>query len=109
MEISNANKGTDRYRNWARGDQACAFSSDSTEICVTGSIGNARSDATSFWFEPDYDLGYEGRTKPYRGDSGLPDWARADFAARAPGRVLVQGDTTTTFAASLAAYYQHIR
>ena len=59
-----------------------------TEICVTGQHREMLDQMLRvFGLRPDYDLGVmKAGQKPYRGDSCLPDRARADSAARAPRR-----------------------
>jgi len=82
-----------------------------TKICVTGQHRQMLDQMLRvFGLRPDYDLGVmkagqdlaEVTAACLMGLDGVLRHERPDL-------VLVQGDTTTTFAASLAAYYYHIR
>ena len=80
------------------------------EICVTGQHREMLDQMLQvFGLRPDYDLGV------MKAGQNLTEVTGACLAGlerilrqERPDVVLVQGDTTTTFAASLAAYYQHI-
>jgi UDP-N-acetylglucosamine 2-epimerase (non-hydrolysing) len=81
-----------------------------TEICVTGQHREMLDQMLRvFGLRPDYDLGVmkagqnltEVTAACLTGVERILRQERSDV-------VLVQGDTTTAFAASLAAYYQHI-
>jgi UDP-N-acetylglucosamine 2-epimerase (non-hydrolysing) len=81
-----------------------------TEICVTGQHREMLEQMLQvFGLRPDYDLGVmkAGQNLTEVTASCLTGLERILRQER-PDVVLVQGDTTTTFAASLAAYYQHI-
>jgi UDP-N-acetylglucosamine 2-epimerase (non-hydrolysing) len=81
-----------------------------TEICVTGQHREMLDQMLQvFGLRPDYDLGVmkAGQNLTEVTASCLTGLERILRQER-PDVVLVQGDTTTTFAASLAAYYQHI-
>lgn len=81
-----------------------------TEICVTGQHREMLDQMLRvFGLRPDHDLGV------MKAGQDLADVTAACltgldrvFRQNRPHLVLVQGDTTTTLAASLAAYYQHI-
>lgn len=81
-----------------------------TQICVTGQHREMLDQMLQvFGLRPDYDLGV------MKGGQDLSDVTAACLTGldrilrhERPDLVLVQGDTTTTFAASLAAYYYHI-
>ena len=81
-----------------------------TQICVTGQHREMLDQMLRvFGLRPDYDIGV------MKARQGLAEVTTAclkglDRVLRdeRPGLVLVQGDTTTTLAASLAAYYYHI-
>ena len=81
-----------------------------TEICVTGQDREMLDQMLQvFGLRPDYDLGVmkAGQNLTEVTAACLTGLERILRRER-PDVVLVQGDTTTTFAASLAAYYQHI-
>jgi UDP-N-acetylglucosamine 2-epimerase (non-hydrolysing) len=81
-----------------------------TEICVTGQHREMLDQMLRvFGLRPDYDLGVmkAGQSLTEVTAACLTGVERIMRQER-PDVVLVQGDTTTTFAASLAAYYQHI-
>ena len=79
-------------------------------VCVTGQHREMLDQMLGFFdIRPDHDL------QVMRPDQDLGDLTarllqalRPVLAAERPDALLVQGDTTTTFAASLAAYYQRI-
>jgi UDP-N-acetylglucosamine 2-epimerase len=81
-----------------------------TQICVTGQHREMLDQMLRvFDLRPDYDLGV------MKARQGLAEVTAACLTGldrvlrdERPGLVLVQGDTTTTLAASLAAYYYHI-
>jgi UDP-N-acetylglucosamine 2-epimerase len=81
-----------------------------TEICVTGQHREMLDQMLLvFGLRPDYDLGV------MKAGQDLAEVTAACLTGldrilrdEGPDLVLVQGDTTTTFAASLAAYYCHI-
>ena len=81
-----------------------------TQICVTGQHREMLDQMLQvFGLRPDHDLGVMKGGQDLSGVTtacltGLDRVLRQER----PALVLVQGDTTTTFAASLAAYYQHI-
>jgi UDP-N-acetylglucosamine 2-epimerase (non-hydrolysing) len=81
-----------------------------TEICATGQHREMLDQMLGvFGLHPDYDLGVMTAGQELAGVTaaclmGLDRVLRQ----KRPDLVLVQGDTTTTFAASLAAYYHHI-
>ena len=82
-----------------------------TQICVTGQHREMLDQMLRvFALRPDYDLGV---MKP---GQNLAEVTAACVTGldgilrdKRPDLMLVQGDTTTTFAASLAAYYHHIQ
>ena len=81
-----------------------------TEICVTGQHREMLDQMLQvFGLRPDYDLGVmkAGQDLAEVTAACLTGLDRVLRRER-PDVVLVQGDTTTTFAASLAAYYRHI-
>lgn len=81
-----------------------------TEICVTGQHREMLDQMLRvFGLRPDYDLGVMTAGQELAGVTAacLTGLDRV-LRQKRPDLVLVQGDTTTTFAASLAAYYQHI-
>jgi UDP-N-acetylglucosamine 2-epimerase (non-hydrolysing) len=81
-----------------------------TEICVTGQHREMLDQMLRvFGLRPNYDLGVmkAGQNLTEVTAACLTGLERILLQER-PDVVLVQGDTTTTFAASLAAYYQHI-
>ncbi|MEA1962375.1 MAG: UDP-N-acetylglucosamine 2-epimerase (non-hydrolyzing) [Bacillota bacterium] len=62
-----------------------------------------------FNIEPDYDLDLmKEKQDLYSITTGVLNGLKAIFEKEKPHLVLVHGDTTTTFAASLAAFYQRI-
>ena len=81
-----------------------------TEICITGQHREMLDQMlTVFGLRPDYDLGI------MKAGQNLAEVTSACLAGldrilrdKRPNLVLVQGDTTTAFAASLAAYYHHV-
>ena len=81
-----------------------------TKICVTGQHREMLDQMLQvFGLRPDYDLGV------MKAGQDLTEVTAACLTGlkpilrdERPDLVLVQGDTTTTFAASLAAYYHHI-
>lgn len=81
-----------------------------TRICVTGQHREMLDQMLRvFGLRPDYDLGV------MRSGQDLAEVTAACLSGLSqilrqerPALVLVQGDTTTTFAAALAAYYNHI-
>lgn len=81
-----------------------------TEICVTGQHREMLDQMLKvFGLTPDYDLGV------MKAGQNLAEVTSACIMGldrvlrdRRPDLLLVQGDTTTTFAASLASYYHHI-
>jgi len=90
-----------------------AFQNDErfeTKVCVTAQHRDMLDQVLGlFSIEPDYDLDIMKQNQGLTGITcailtGLESVLQ-DFA---PDRVLVHGDTSTTFAASLAAYYQKI-
>lgn len=81
-----------------------------TQICVTGQHREMLDQMLRvFNLRPDFDLGVMkgGQTLAEVTSACLTGLDRVLQHER-PDVVLVQGDTTTTLAASLAAYYQHI-
>jgi UDP-N-acetylglucosamine 2-epimerase (non-hydrolysing) len=81
-----------------------------TRICVTGQHREMLDQMLQvFTLRPDYDLGVmkEGQDLAEVTSACLTGLNRVLQQER-PDLVLVQGDTTTTLATSLAAYYQHI-
>src|SRR5207249_1792684 len=82
----------------------------STQICVTGQHREMLDQMLQvFGLRPDHDLGVmkAGQSLAEVTTACLTGLDRVLRQER-PAVVLVQGDTTTTFAASLAAYYHHI-
>lgn len=81
-----------------------------SRVCVTAQHREMLDQVLDlFGITPDYDLDSMRPGQDLTGITaavltGMAD-AIADFA---PDRLLVHGDTTTTLAASLAAYYQHV-
>jgi UDP-N-acetylglucosamine 2-epimerase (non-hydrolysing) len=79
-------------------------------VCVTAQHRQMLDQVlTLFDIKPDIDLDL------MREDQSLPQLTAATltavrdtFKVVKPGRVIVQGDTTTTFATSLASFYEHI-
>lgn len=81
-----------------------------TRICVTAQHRSMMDNALSlFGIVPDYDLNImaPNQSLTHITTSALTQ-LQPIFADFNPDWVLVQGDTTTTFAAALAAYYQKI-
>ncbi len=81
-----------------------------TEVCVTGQHREMLDQMLRvFGLRPDFDLGVMTAGQDLAGVTAacLTGLDRV-LREKRPDLVLVQGDTTTTFAASLAAYYQHI-
>jgi len=81
-----------------------------TEICVTGQHREMLDQMLQvFGLRPQYDLGVMKAGQDLAGVTAacLTGLDRVLQQER-PDLVLVQGDTTTTFVTSLAAYYQHI-
>lgn len=81
------------------------------KVCVTGQHREMLDQVLDlFSITPDYDLdimrtGARGLTAS---TAGMLQALEPVFAAERPDRILVHGDTATTLAASLAAYYQKI-
>ena len=81
-----------------------------TEICITGQHREMLDQTLKvFGLRPDYDLGVmkAGQNLTEVTSACLTGLGRI-LEDRRPNIVLVQGDTTTVFAASLAAYYHNI-
>lgn len=81
-----------------------------TEICVTGQHREMLDQMLGvFGLRPDFDLGVMTAGQDLSGVTAacLTGLDRV-LRQKRPDLVLVQGDTTTVFAASLASYYQHI-
>lgn len=81
-----------------------------TRICVTGQHREMLDQMLRvFGLQPDFDLGVMKSGQDLAGVTAacLTGLDRI-FRQERPSLVLVQGDTTTTFAAALAAYYCHI-
>lgn len=86
-------------------------SSFETQICVTGQHREMLDQMLGvFGLRPDHDLAVMKAGQDLAGVTGacLTGLDRVLRQER-PTLVLVQGDTTTSFAAALAAYYHHIR
>lgn len=79
-------------------------------ICVTGQHREMLDQVLAlFGIEPDHDLRVMRPDQDLTGITGaVLDGMRSVLQAERPAWVLVHGDTTTTFAAALAAYYQRI-
>lgn len=79
-------------------------------VCVTGQHRHMLDQILDvFGIRPDHDLDIMGDNQdPTEITARVLTALRPLLVDKRPGRVLVQGDTTTTFAASLAAYYQKI-
>lgn len=81
-----------------------------TRVCVTGQHRELLDQVLRlFEIEPDFDLRIM-KTAQNLSDitSGVLHGMEGVFSAFIPDRVLVHGDTTTTLAASLAAYYHRV-
>jgi UDP-N-acetylglucosamine 2-epimerase (non-hydrolysing) len=80
-------------------------------ICVTGQHRSMLDQVLeAFEITPDHDLSImQPGQDLYQITTRCLDRLKPVVQAEQPDWVLVQGDTTTTFAASLAAYYQHVR
>jgi len=81
-----------------------------TKICVTGQHRSMLDQVLSFYhIVPDYDLNImaSNQTLTSITNHAMQGLERV-FATFHPDWVLVQGDTSTTFAASLAAFYKQI-
>jgi UDP-N-acetylglucosamine 2-epimerase (non-hydrolysing) len=82
----------------------------STRVCVTGQHREMLDQVLDvFAIRPDFDLNLmeEGQSLAGFGARALTALDEL-FRSQRPDVVLVQGDTTTTFVASLAAFYHHI-
>jgi UDP-N-acetylglucosamine 2-epimerase (non-hydrolysing) len=81
-----------------------------TEICVTGQHREMLDQMLRvFGLQPDFDLGVMTAGQQLSGvTAACLEGVDRVLRHKRPDLVLVQGDTTTTFAASLAAYYQRI-
>ena len=81
-----------------------------TQICVTGQHREMLDQMLQvFNLRPDHDLGVMKAGQNLAGvTSACLTGLDRVLEQESPDLVLVQGDTTTTFAASLAAYYRHI-
>lgn len=79
-------------------------------VCVTAQHRQMLDQAlTLFGITPDVDLNLMRRNQTLAGFTSRAIKALEGYLANEkPDLVLVQGDTTTVFAASLAAFYQHI-
>ncbi len=79
-------------------------------ICVTGQHREMLDQVLAlFRIEPDHDLGVMQPGQDLTGvTAALLQGLGPVIEAERPDRVLVHGDTTTTFAAALAAYYQRV-
>ncbi len=79
-------------------------------VCVTGQHRHMLDQILDvFGIRPDHDLDIMGDNQdPTEITAKVLTALCPLLADKRPGRVLVQGDTTTTLAASLAAYYQKI-
>lgn len=79
-------------------------------VCVTGQHGDMLRQALAlFDVAPDYDLAVMRPEQDlYDLTSAVLKGLREVLRAEKPDMVLVQGDTTTAFAAALAAYYMQI-
>ncbi|HRX57208.1 MAG TPA: UDP-N-acetylglucosamine 2-epimerase (non-hydrolyzing) [Eubacteriales bacterium] len=81
-----------------------------TLVCVTGQHRQMLDQVLeAFQVSPDYDLSImKERQTLFDVTTGVLDGIRAILEKEAPDLVLVQGDTTTTFAAALACFYLQI-
>ena len=79
-------------------------------VCVTGQHREMLDQVLSlFDIQPDYDLGVMRPGQDLTGvTAALLQGLQPVLEAERPDRILVHGDTTTTFSAALAAYYQQI-
>jgi len=80
------------------------------QVCVTGQHREMLDQVLRlFRIVPDHDLAIM-RANQDLGDvtAGVMDGVRSFIRDRHPDRLLVQGDTTTTFAAAMAAFYDRI-
>ena len=89
------------------------FSADSTidlKVCVTGQHREMLDQVLNlFEIRPDYDLNIMGTAQNLVSITALVLKGVTEVLAEfCPDRMLVHGDTSTTFAASLAAYYKKI-
>ena len=81
------------------------------KVCVTGQHREMLDQVLDFFeIEPDYDLNIM-KQKQSLGSITCSILTRLDeiLASFMPAHIFVHGDTTTTFAASLAAFYQNIK
>ena len=83
---------------------------DDSRICITVQHRETLDSAISiFHFSPDYDLNVMSRGKGLNYvSSTILSRLQTVLTLFRPDRVLVQGDTATTFAAGLAAFYEDI-
>lgn len=81
-----------------------------TVVCVTGQHKEMLQQVLdSFHIEPDYDLAVMKKQQTlYDVTTNVLNGMNEIYQKEKPDIVLVHGDTTTTFAASLAAFYQGI-
>lgn len=81
-----------------------------TVVCVTGQHKQMLKQVLdSFLIQPDYDLEImKDRQTLYDVTTNVLNGMRDIYEKEKPDVVLVHGDTTTTFAAGLAAFYQQI-
>jgi UDP-N-acetylglucosamine 2-epimerase (non-hydrolysing) len=80
-------------------------------VALTGQHGDLVDQAlAAFGTRPDYDLDIMRADQTlYDVTRGVLDGLRDVVRAYAPDLVLVQGDTATVFAASLVAFFEHVR
>ncbi|MGV8844445.1 MAG: non-hydrolyzing UDP-N-acetylglucosamine 2-epimerase [Pseudomonas sp.] len=80
------------------------------KVCVTGQHREMLDQVLSlFDIKPDFDLNIMKQGQDLTDvTTAILQGLKGVFASFKPDIVLVHGDTATTFAASLAAYYQHI-
>jgi UDP-N-acetylglucosamine 2-epimerase (non-hydrolysing) len=83
----------------------------SVKVCVTAQHRQMLDQVLdAFAVVPDFDLDLmKSNQDLFDITAGALLALRAVLAAERPSLVLVQGDTTTTFAAALAAFYQHVQ
>ncbi|MBI5373853.1 MAG: UDP-N-acetylglucosamine 2-epimerase (non-hydrolyzing) [Candidatus Schekmanbacteria bacterium] len=81
-----------------------------TIVCVTAQHRQMLDQVTSlFGIKPDFDLNLMQENQDLEGITGRVITAMKEVLLKVkPHMILVQGDTTTTFAAALAAFYQRI-